>query len=143
MWWPIRSPLPATRTRIPLSRSKNPSTLDMILTNGRHDVQNICARTALSSDHLPVIFEVVIDVRREIPSHYVFDCKNGNWTHFLQCLDSLLRLDFSLYRIERESDVDSMIQNFTELEARSLSVPLVRPNRHSLTLTPEQVHYLK
>jgi Reverse transcriptase (RNA-dependent DNA polymerase)/Endonuclease-reverse transcriptase len=136
---PFAVQYPPTHTRIPLGRSQNPSTLDIILTNGLHDVENICTRTALSSDHLPVIFEVVTDVRREVPSHFVFDYKNANWTHFRQCLDSRLNLDFSLDRIERESDVDSMIQDFTEaiLEARSLSVPLVRPNRHSLTLTPE------
>jgi hypothetical protein len=86
-----------------------------------------------------LIISVVTDVRREVPSHFVFDYKNANWTHFRQCLDQRLCLDFSLDRNERESDVDSMIQNFIEaiLEAGSLSVPLVRPNCHSLTLTPE------
>jgi hypothetical protein len=87
-------------------------------------VENICTRTAISFDHLPVIFEVVTDVRREIPSQLVFGYKNVNWTH---------SLDFSLDRIALASDIDSTIQNFTEaiLEARSWSVPLVRPNRHS------------
>jgi hypothetical protein len=50
-----------------------------------------------------------------------------------------LDLDLSLDRIERETQIDSLVQNFTEaiLEARSLSVHLVRPNRYCLTLTPE------
>jgi hypothetical protein len=41
--------------------------------------------------------------------------------------------------IERETQIDSLVQNFTDafLEARSLSVLLVRPNRYCLTLTPE------
>jgi hypothetical protein len=114
-------------------------TLHIILTNGLHDVENICTGTGLSTDHLPVICEVITDVRREVPSHFVYDYKNVNRTNFRQCLDSRLNLDFSLDCIEREFDVDSMIQNFTEviLEARSLSVPLVRPNCHSLTLTLE------
>jgi hypothetical protein len=74
-------------------------------------VENIFTGTALSSDHLPVICEVVTDVRREVLSHFVFDYKNANWTHFRQCLESRLNLDFSLDRIERVSDVDSMIQS--------------------------------
>jgi hypothetical protein len=54
-------------------------------------------------------------------------------------LNARLDLKLSLDRIERETQIDTLVQNFTEaiLEARSLSVPLVRPNRYCLTFTPE------
>jgi hypothetical protein len=95
-----------------------------VLTNGFHDMEHISTHTALTSDHLPVLFEVTTNVRREIPSHLVFDYQNSDWCR--------LDLDLSLDRIERETQIDSLVQNFTEtiLEVRSLSVPLVRPNRY-------------
>jgi hypothetical protein len=77
-------------------------TLDIVLTNGLHDMEHISTHTAISSDHLPVLIEVITDVRRKIPSHYVFG-------RFSQSLDSLLDLDFSLDRIERETQIDSLV----------------------------------
>jgi hypothetical protein len=55
----------------------------------------------------PVLPYLIFDVRREIPSHFVFVYKNANWSRFRQVLDSRLGLDFSLDRIERESEIDS------------------------------------
>jgi hypothetical protein len=78
--------------------------------NGLHDVENISTLTALSSDYLPAIFEVISDVRREIISYFVFDYNNANKSRFHQVLDPRLVLDFSLDRIERESEIDSMRQ---------------------------------
>jgi hypothetical protein len=104
-------------------------------------MEPISTHTALSCDHLPVILEVFTDICREIPSHFVFDYQNADWCRFRQSLDSRLDLDLSLDRIERETQINSMVQNFTEaiLEARSLSVPLVRPpNRCCLTITQAQ-----
>jgi hypothetical protein len=40
------------------------------------------------SDPFPVFFEVISDVRREIPIHIVFHFKNVNWSRFRQVLDS-------------------------------------------------------
>jgi hypothetical protein len=44
-------------------------------------------------------FEVIIDVRREIPSHFVFEYQNANWCQFRQNLYSRLDLDLSLDRV--------------------------------------------
>jgi hypothetical protein len=54
---------PPTYTRIPLNRTQNPFTLDIVLTNGLHNMDSThTPHTALSSDHLPVLFEVITDV---------------------------------------------------------------------------------
>jgi hypothetical protein len=130
---------PPTSTRIPLSGRQLPSTLDLVLTNGFHDISDISAQTALSSDHLPVTFKVAIDTQREVPEHFVFQYKNADWNHFRQILDLNFDLSFSLDRIQSNNDIDLMVQNFTNclLEARNATVPLVQPNRFNLTLTPE------
>jgi hypothetical protein len=41
-------------------------------------MEHISTHTALSSDHLPVLFDVITDVRREFPSHFVFDYQNAD-----------------------------------------------------------------
>jgi hypothetical protein len=66
------------------------------------------------------------------------DYRNADWALFRRELESRTDLDFSLDRVGSEADVDSMIQTFTQilLKARSITVPLVRPYRFKLTLTP-------
>ena len=130
---------PPSPTRIPLNRRSQPSTLDIVLSNGLHEIENMSTRTELSSDHLPVLFEVSADSRREVPDHFIFDYKSADWNQFKLIFDSRIDLDFSLDRIENESQIDTMIDTFTAalLEARSAAVPKVRPFRYSLVLTPE------
>lgn len=130
---------PPSHTRIPLNRRQSPSTLDIVLSNGLHEIENLSTRTELSSDHLPVLFEICSDTRRETPEHFVFNYKVADWNRFRLTLDSRLDLEFSLDLIESESQIDSMIETFTAtlLEARSIAVPVARPFRYSLVLTPE------
>jgi hypothetical protein len=67
---PFAVQYPPTHTRILLSWSQNPSTLDIILKNGFHDVENICTRTALSSDHLSVILRLsLMPVQQSLERH--------------------------------------------------------------------------
>jgi hypothetical protein len=41
-------------------------------------LHTLSTRTAFSSDHLPVLFGVELNVRREVPEHFVFDYKNAD-----------------------------------------------------------------
>jgi hypothetical protein len=54
-------------------------------------------------------------------------------------MDSRIDLNFSLDSVESRADIDSMVQTFTEaiLEARSSAIPLIRPHRHQIALTPQ------
>jgi hypothetical protein len=74
-----------------------------------------------------------------LPEHFIFDYRNADWALFRQEMDSWVDLNFSLDRVEFQADVDYMVGTFTEaiLEAKSTAVPLVRPNRYHLTLTPQ------
>jgi hypothetical protein len=68
-----------------------------------------------------------VDVRREVPEHFVFDYRNADWALFCREMDSRVDLNFSLDRVESETDVDSMVQTFTEaiLRAKLTAVPLI------------------
>jgi hypothetical protein len=79
---------PPSPTRIPLNRMQSPSTLDIVLSNGLHKLDYLSTRTELSSDHLPVLFEVTSDSRREVPNHYIFNYKHADWNQFKLILDS-------------------------------------------------------
>jgi hypothetical protein len=129
---------PPTPTRIPLNSRQQPSTIDLILSNGLHAVSGVSTKTALSSDHLPVLFEVEVSVQREVPDFFIFDYAHANWDLFRRILDENLGLDISLDRMESGLDLDVMVDTFTSVlvDARSHSVPMVRPTRFSLTLTP-------
>jgi hypothetical protein len=61
---------------------QSPSTLDIVLSNGLHELDYLSTRTELSSDHLPVLFEVTSDYRREVPNHYIFNSKHADWNQF-------------------------------------------------------------
>jgi hypothetical protein len=118
---------------------QSPSTLDILLSNGLHELDNLSTRAELSSDHLPVLFEVTSDSRREVPNHYIFNYKHADWNQFNLILDSRIDLDFSLERIQNSSQIDSVVESFTTalLEALTTAVPKTVPFRYSLVLTPE------
>jgi hypothetical protein len=130
MWWPFCNTLPTDSHSYPFHLRQRPSTLDLVLTNGFHDIFDLSTRTVLSSDHLTVFFKVDLDVRRMVPEHFAFDHINGDWALFRQEIDSLDKVGY-------EADVDSMVRTFPEaiLGARSTAVPLVRSNRYHFTLT--------
>jgi hypothetical protein len=111
----------------------------VVLTNSFHEVCDLSTRTALSSDHLPVLVGVELNVRREVTEHFVFDYKNADWTLFRLEIDSRMDLNFSLDRVGSGTNVDSMIRTFTEaiLGAKAAAVPLIRPSRFCLALSPQ------
>jgi hypothetical protein len=77
-----------------------------------------------------------VRVRREVPDFFIIDYKN--WSLLRQILDENLNLDISLDRMGSKLDLNVMVNTITSVmvEARSRSVPVVRPTRFALTLTP-------
>jgi hypothetical protein len=134
---PFSVHFPPIPTRIPRISHQRPSTLDLVLTNGFHEVCDLLTRTALFSDHLPVLFVVELNVRREVPEHFVFDYKNADWALFCREMDSRMDLNSSLI-VGSGADVDSMVWTNNEgiLRARAAAVLLVRPSRFCLALSP-------
>jgi hypothetical protein len=95
--------------------------------------------TTFSSDHLPVLFGVELNVRQEVPDHFVFDYRNADWALFRREMDSRMDLNFLLDRVESGADVDTMIRTFTEaiFEARAAPILFVRPSCFCLVLSPQ------
>jgi hypothetical protein len=130
---------PSTPTRIPRISHQRTSTLELVLTNGMHEVCDLSTRTALASDHLLVLFEVELNDGRKVLEHFVFNYKNAEWALFRREMDYRVDLNFSLDRVGSGADVDSMLRTVTEavLEARGAAAPLVRSSRFCLAPFPQ------
>jgi hypothetical protein len=76
-----------------------------------------------------VLFGLELNVRQEVPEHFVFDYKNADWALFGREMDSRMDLHFSLDRIGSGVDVDSMIRTFTQA--------IRQAGRFCLVLSPE------
>lgn len=71
------------------SHQANPSTLDIILTNNRHQSSQATAHQALSSDHLPVSFKIFVSsvpTLTDVPQLFRYD--KVNWKFFKEKLSN-------------------------------------------------------
>jgi Endonuclease-reverse transcriptase len=82
---------PPSPTYCPLSTRKSHTTLDLVITNGRHDMTQPVCEQAFMSDHLPVIFEIKTSVSTiqlgSIPNY-----KNATWPLFMSHISNSIHL---------------------------------------------------
>lgn len=118
---------PDTFTFHPTGRGR-PSTLDLVLSNNLIGMTKPTTQNELSSDHLPVTFDVRLDAEptESVPT---FRCyQRADWRRFQRVVDSKIDLLHPTYAtLHSEADVDRAIDNFTQtlLEAESVAVPSV------------------
>lgn len=129
-----------TPTHFPPSSSMNPSTIDIAIHNTPYNFTEPTTH-ASDSDHemitfdLPLMNELTIRETRLIPCF-----KETDWDKFRnEVQDNLEELtNNSINDIENESQINELIARFKNviLEAQSVAVPLVQPNRYNIELTP-------
>lgn len=133
---------PPEPTHYPTQRRCSPSTIDIVLTNGKHDIsQPIVATPGLFSDHKPIEFLLQCESIRQYPSHFIPCYKNANWNKFQEIINQ--RIDtskFSLEQITSTNEIDEMVANLTSAikEAKELSIPLVQPH-YSKVIFPDEL----
>jgi hypothetical protein len=72
--------------------------IDLVLTNGQHDISQPVALDQFSSDHLPVLFDVYFGSLSLNPQTKISSYKNANWPSFMSYLNQELDLqDVSLH----------------------------------------------
>lgn len=132
---------PPEPTHYPTQRGYQPSTIDIVLTNGRHDItQPAIAAPGLFSDHKPVEFYLHCDSVKHTPNHYIPCYKKANWKLYQQYLNQHIDTsNFSLENITSTHEVDVMIERLTTVikEAKELSVPLIRPHYTNIIFPDE------
>lgn len=104
-----------------------PSTLDIILSNGSVSPYNIRTLQALSSDHLPVAFDIDFVHNKSLTLLNRRCYAKANWIQFRAIIDNSLNLSISS-KINSNSAIESAIINFIDLikSAQNMSIPLMK-----------------
>ncbi len=132
---------PPEPTHYPSQRGYTPSTIDIVLTNGKHGMtQPTIASPGLFSDHQPVEFFLHCDSKKHTPSHYIPCYHKANWKLYQQYLNEQIDIsNFSLEKMTSPAEVDLMIDKLTIAiqEAKQLAVPLVQPHFSKIVFPDE------
>jgi Reverse transcriptase (RNA-dependent DNA polymerase)/Endonuclease-reverse transcriptase len=133
---------PPTHTYCPMSDRKTHSTIDLILTNGHHDISQPLTIDEFTSDHLPVVFSVYSGTFNTNPQTTIPSYKNANWPSFMSYINQKINLQgVSLSTINGPFEIDRMVDNLTTaiLEAKTIAIPNIVPYRYKLKLTNEVI----
>lgn len=99
------------------SHQANPSTLDIVLTNNLHNMSQPIAHQELSSDHLPVTFEIHVSEPIEKEPVQVLRYDKANWRQFKDIIGQNIDLNHeSAYcKLPDKESIDIAIKNLTDL----------------------------
>lgn len=128
---------PPSSTYIPSDPNRRCSTLDIVLTNGQHTMTIPQISTDLSSDHLPVQFEIDSSNVQTIHPRAIPDYSRADWQGFKSFLDANIDLQqLDLSSITATFQVDNMIDYFTTLleQAHERYIPRIVPSKYKLIL---------
>lgn len=118
---------PPTPTYFPPQSNRSlPSTIDIVLSNGYHDVLDIHSVNALSSDHQPVQFK--IEPRSSVhplPCSGKRCYSKANWIKFKEYIQSKINLNLFDNKLKCTKDIDNALNLLTDCikEAENVSVP--------------------
>lgn len=133
--YPVSVLYPSSPTYFPAGCRGSASVLDTFLTNVPSYFTQPISINALSSDHNPVLCEILMSGMRKV--EYFLDIKNANWKHFRRDIKSKLRnKSTSLDGVTDKENVDSIIQDFSSdiLSSISACTPRVTKNDFCLKL---------
>lgn len=135
---------PDSFTFQPAGRGR-PSTLDLSLSNNLLDMTKPITLNELSSDHLPVMFNVSLShpILQTVPK---FRCyARADWSRFQREIKSNLNLlDPTITTLDNEADVDAAIEVLTRtiVDAEAVSVPEVQQRTYQVATIPESTRRL-
>ena len=131
---------PDSPTFIPSGRGK-PSTLDLVLSNNQLNMTKPMSRNELSSDHLPVTFEIQPSSTPEQLTPSVRCYARANWVTFQRKLNAKFDMsDPMITSIQDEAGIEAAINYFQNsvIEAESVAVPTVVPRPYEVALIPQR-----
>lgn len=131
---------PNTHTHVPNDTNKQPSTIDLIVTNSVLPISTPVGEF-LSSDHEAVTTEIelsspsILNNARRVRAY-----RKADWEQYRFSIANRLNTsNLDLQAITNTEQIDSMVRSFTDLILRvqDFTVPLELPNRYAIELTPE------
>lgn len=131
--------LPNSPTYIPEDDNRNPSTIDIMLTNSLLRYSDLTCEY-LGSDHNAVRFDVQLTEPSLLNNAHLIRAYNQtDWNLYQDTvLLNIEPTELTVDTITSTEEIDSLIINLTEamLKAQDLAVPLVPPHKYDLKLTP-------
>lgn len=133
---------PPTPTNFPPQTRSSPSTIDLVLSNGLHNINQLTTQNKFASDHLPIIFTVECSGKTATATQKTFIYNNANWTKFKQIINHNIHL--ANFRINNTNEIDLAIDNITNLInfAKENSIPLKKITQGSHIVLPNYIKYI-
>lgn len=132
---------PDTFTFHPTGRGR-PSTLDLVVSNNMVNMTKPIAHNELSSDHLPVTFDIHLNTEPTESVNSIRCYKRADWSKFQRVVNSKLDLLDPFYAaLNSVADIDRAIDQLTQtlLEAENVAVPLVNIHAYDIPTVPERI----
>lgn len=120
------------------ARYVHPSTIDIIISNGLHDISNIITSNELFSDHLPIEFNVTTSIVIHKTNYSCFNYSNANWYGFRSYLNK--KINLLQLQLNTTDSIETSINDFTNIliNAEKLAVPTKnKPNSKTVELSDE------
>lgn len=135
---------PDSFTFCPYGRGR-PSTLDLVLSNNLLDMTKPVTLNELSSDHLPVMFNISLIMPPEQTAPKFRCYARADWNRFKRELNTKLDLlNPAITSLDNFADVDGAIEflSTTILEAEAVSVPEVRKRTYQTATISDHTRQL-
>lgn len=114
---------PSTPTLIHYDCSRIPSIPDVVVAKGIQGIADMEALTSLSSNHLPVFFN--IDGTYSRKSFITYNYNKADWVKYRKYLDQNITLDVPPFKLTSEIDINIEHLSNTLIKARDYSVPMI------------------
>lgn len=128
---------PSKPTRFPTGTHGTPSTIDLVLTNGKHRTSDFKC-LSLNSDHVAVTFTIHISGTIEHNEERLApDYQNADWDRYRALIHFNIRpSSLNIENITTTEEIDTHIDKFISLinHARDKSVPLAFHHRYKLSI---------
>lgn len=132
---------PSDPTYAPMSNKKSPSTIDLIITNGKINCSSPFVRKIFTSDHLPSFFKIMTDTAKATPhTKLIPDYRKTNWKKFRDSLDNVfLPVLNSEIPLDSSSLIDTAVRTLQEATKKALNdnIHMTKISRQGTFLTKD------
>lgn len=123
---------PDEPTYVPTSSFFSPSTIDLLLSNGKISFSGLSTIKDFTSDHMPVRFTIQVDGAHNCDQSVArYGYQFANWKSFRDKLNQLTTLNLSVLN---PTQIDKSIAALTKatIDARDFSIPKVKTGRDNI-----------
>ncbi|KAG5666508.1 hypothetical protein PVAND_014532 [Polypedilum vanderplanki] len=136
---------PQGNTYIPSDINRQPSTIDLVLTNSNYDIEPKISNE-LVSDHTAITFDINTHSPAQLTENKrQLDYSKANWHNYRRMLIKSLNIQNNHETIATVDDIDTQIEKITTeiTKARDASIPKVICNQYKLNLPDSLIGLIK